>query len=249
MTTDVRLTVDVEDWYDGMRVLGEPIPRPEGAATGLMGLLDLLDRSGGPARVTLFVVGNYAASVADELKELVARGHEIASHGPDHGRLPEDPVGLGEWLRTGRAMVEDLLQVPVRGFRSPRFDVPNSLGLEQYREVVADAGFAYVTDTSCLGERSPIRELPVLSVRGFPLGGGSYQRLLPKQLVSRAVGTGDGTTVLYYHSYDFGATLPALGSIRSVAVAKQLVGRGRVAGVFASLLTRYGSKVCADVER
>lgn len=249
MTTDVRLTIDVEDWYDGMRVLGEPIPRPEGAASGLSGLIDLLERSGGSARVTLFVVGNYAASVAGELKELVARGHEIASHGPDHGRLPEDPVRLTEWLRTGRSVVEDLLQVPVRGFRSPRFDVPSSLGLERYREVVADAGFAYVTDTSYLGERSPIRELPVLSVRGLPLGGGSYQRLLPAQVVSRAVGTGDGTAVLYYHSYDFGATLPGLGSIRSVAVAKQLVGRGRVAAVFASVLARYGSRVCADVER
>jgi len=215
----------------------------------LSGLIDLLERLAGSARVTLFVVGNYAASVAGELKELVAQGHEIASHGPDHGRLPEDPTRLTEWLRTGRAMVEDPLQVPVRGFRSPRFDVPSSLGLERYRELVAGAGFAYVTDTSSLGERSPIRELPVLSVRGLPLGGGSYQRLLPAWVVFRAVGTGDGTAVLYYRSYDFGATLPGLGSIRSLAVAKQLVGRGRVAAVFASVLARYGSRVCADVER
>jgi hypothetical protein len=53
--------------------------------------------------------------------------------------------------------------------------------------------------------------------------------------------------VLYYHSYDFGATLPATSSIRSMAVAKQLLGRGRVAGVFSQLLGRYGSKACADV--
>ncbi len=249
MTTDVRLTVDVEDWYDGMGVLGERFPKPEGAVSGLSGLIDLLRGSKGSARVTLFVVGNYAATVAGELNDLVAAGHEIASHGPDHGRLPEDPTRLTEWLRTGRAVLEDLLQVPVRGFRSPRFDVPGSLGLERYRELVAEAGFAYVTDTSFLGDRSPIRELPVLSVRGLPLGGGSYQRLLPAPVVSRAVGRGGGTAVLYYHSYDFGATLPGLGSIRSVAAAKQLVGRGRVARVFSSILARYGSKVCADVER
>lgn len=30
MTADVRLTVDVEDWYDGMQVLGEPFPAPPG---------------------------------------------------------------------------------------------------------------------------------------------------------------------------------------------------------------------------
>ena len=91
MSNDVCLTVDVEDWYDGMAVLGEPIPRPTGATSGLSGLTTLLDGAGGSPHVTLFVVGNYAASVKDELAELVARGHEVASHGPDHGRLPEDP--------------------------------------------------------------------------------------------------------------------------------------------------------------
>ncbi len=249
MTTDVRLTIDVEDWYDGMEVLGEPFPRPEGARSGLSGLAELLEAAGGSARVTLFVVGNYAATVSSELKHLAAAGHEIASHGPDHGRLPADPAALAAWLRTGRTMVEDLLQVPVHGFRSPRFDVPSGIGLEKYRDLVAEAGFTYVTDTSNLGDRSPVRELPVLSLHGLPLGGGSYQRLLPTPVVTHAVGTGQGTAVLYYHSYDFGATLPGFGSIRSVAVAKQLVGRGRVAGVFSSILRRYGSRVCADVER
>ena len=43
MTPPVCLTVDVEDWYDGMAVLGEPIPRPDGALSGLGGLAALLD--------------------------------------------------------------------------------------------------------------------------------------------------------------------------------------------------------------
>jgi hypothetical protein len=248
MTADICLTVDVEDWYDGMAVLGEPFPRPAGAQSGLSGLTALLDRAPGSSRVTLFVVGNYAATVSDELAELARRGHEVASHGPDHGRLPEDPTTLSEWLRRGRTMVEDLVQVPVRGFRSPRFDVPASLGLARYRELVAGAGFEYVSDTSLLGAESPVRELPVLSAHGFPFGGGSYQRLLPTSVTTSVVGSSQGPAVLYYHSYDFGATLPGLGSIRSLAVAKQLVGRGRVAGVFARILSRYGSKACGNVE-
>jgi peptidoglycan/xylan/chitin deacetylase (PgdA/CDA1 family) len=242
------LTVDVEDWYDGMEVLGEPFPKPAGARSGLTGLADLLDQSGLSPRVTLFVVGNYAGSVSDELAQLVERGHEVASHGPDHGRLPEDPKALVDWLRTGRTMMEDIVQVPVRGFRSPRFDIPESIGLARYRDLVAEAGFEYVSDTRQLGAGCPVRELPVLSMHGFPMGGGSYQRLLPASVVTGAVGSAQGPTVLYYHSYDFGATLPGTGSIRSLAVAKQLVGRARVAKVFSKILSRYGSKACTNVE-
>jgi hypothetical protein len=71
--------------------------------------------------------------------------------------------------------------------------------------------------------------------------------MLPTTAVNVAVGTSPEPVVLYYHSYDFGATLPGLSSIRSVALAKQLVGRQRVAGLFSTLLERYGSETCSHV--
>jgi hypothetical protein len=113
---------------------------------------------------------------------------------------------------------------------------------------LAEAGFQYVSDTSRLGEGSPVQELPVLTLHRFPMGGGSYQRLLPSAAISAALGSISGPAVLYYHSYDFGATLPSTASIRSMAMAKQLVGRGRIAGVFSQILSRYGSKACSHVE-
>ncbi len=247
MSPEVCLTVDVEDWYEGMAVLGEPIPRPAGASSGLGDLASMLAACGGSPRVTLFVVGGYATDVAPELSGLAAAGHEIASHGPDHGRLPDEAAGLLAWLRRGRETLEDLLQRPVRGFRSPRFDVPAGLGLARYRDLLAEAGFSYVSDTSRLGAGSPVRELPVLTSGPLPIGGGSYQRLLPVVAVSAALRSAPGPSVLYYHSYDFGATLPPTRSIRSLAVAKQLLARGRVAGVFGQVLRRYGSKACSDV--
>ena len=219
------------------------------ARSGLADLTGLLASAEGEPAVTLFVVGNYAATVRAELEELVAHGHEIASHGPDHGRLPDEPGGLVEWLRRGREMIEDVVQRPVQGFRSPRFDIPPRVGLARYRELLAEAGFAYVSDTSRLGEGSPVRELPVLTAHGFPIGGGSYQRLLPAGALSAALRSAEGPAVLYYHSYDFGATLPNTTSIRSLAAAKQLVGRGRIAGMFSRILSRYGSKACGHVQR
>jgi hypothetical protein len=141
-------------------------------------------------------------------------------------------------------MLEDLVQAPVRGFRSPRFDVPTAAGLARYRDLLAEAGFGYVSDTSFLGPDSPVQELPVLTKHGLPIGGGSYQRLLPVAVTAAALDAATGTAVLYYHSYDFGATLPGSSSIRSLAVAKQLIGRRRVATVFARILSRYGSQAC-----
>ncbi len=250
MSARVCLTVDVEDWYDGMAELGVHVPRPEGATSGLAGLAELLasvpEQPAGAAgpTVTLFVVGKYAEAWAGELETLARRGHEIASHGPDHGHLPEDPGALVSWLRRGREMLEDRFGRAVVGFRSPRFDVPEQLGLSRYRDLLAEAGFEYVSDTRALGAASPVRELPVLTRFGYPFGGGSYQRLLPAAVTRSAVGSADGTAVLYYHSYDFGATLPGTGSIRSVPVAKQLLGRGRVSSLFTQVLDRYGSEAC-----
>jgi hypothetical protein len=246
VTPIVCLTVDVEDWYEGMEVLGHPIPRPGDARSGLEALLEELD--GLDVAVTLFTIGNYAATVRNELAALAAGGHEIASHGPDHGRLPNEAKSLGEWLRRGREVLEDLVQRPIRGFRSPRFDIPPAVGLSRFRNLLIEAGFDYVSDTSCLGPTSPISELPVLH-RGhrLPIGGGSYQRFLPSALVRSSIEHATGPAVCYYHSYDFGATLPALRSTRSPAVAKQLLGRGRIKAKFTEILTTYGSEACQHV--
>jgi hypothetical protein len=240
----VCVTVDVEDFYEGMAVLGQQLARPEHHTGGLESLLERLEASPGSPRITLFVVGRYAPAVRGALAAFVAAGHEIASHGPDHGRLPaDDTVG---WLRRGRQALEDLVQVPVRGFRSPRFDVP-AAGLARYREQLAEAGFRYVSDTARLGERSPVVELPVMTWRGVRLGGGSYQRLLPRAAVTSAVKRAADPVVLYYHSYDFDGSLPGLGAVRSPMLARQLVARGRIAPAAWSVVERLGSETCFDV--
>jgi len=242
----VALSVDVEDWYDGMAHLGHPIPAPHGAKSGLTNLAELLSGAAPGSQVTLFVVGNYAARVRSELQDLVAAGHEVASHGPDHGAVPGDPQELEEWLRRGRQMVEDLVQRAVIGFRSPRFEVPGSLGLARYREAIARAGFHYVSDRDRLGAESAVRELPVLTRGRFPLGGGSYQRLLPRRALRPLLQGQPGPTVLYYHSYDFDATLPSPWTSRSLAVLKQVVARSRIPGIVGDVLANVGSVSCQE---
>lgn len=241
------LTVDVEDWYEGLAVLGRPIPAPVVCRSGLDDLRRILVESAPEARLTLFVVGGYARTVKAELAALVAAGHEIASHGPDHGVLPDDPGALEAWMRRGRQLLEDLLQVQVAGFRAPRFDLPPSMSLSQYRDIIAKAGFGYVSDRRMLGPASAVGELPVLSWWRIPVGGGSYQRLLPDALTATAVERAAGPVVLYYHSYDFGATLPPLRQARSWLEVKQLAGRRRLDAVFARVIAQFGSQRCDHV--
>ncbi len=243
MSATVCLTVDVEDFYEGMDVLGHPVPGPRQVQGDLSLLHQRLSSVGGGPKVTLFVVGSYAPRIASVLAELVADGHEVACHGPDHGVLPTTDVV--EWLRSGRRILEDLLQCPVRGVRSPRFDLPAGSSLERYRHDIAEAGYQYVSDAQYLGRSSPVRELPVLRWHRLPLGGGSYQRLVPRRLVSTVVGLGASPVVLYYHSYDFDGSLPGLGSVRSPAMAKQILGRRRIAPIFGHVVQRFGSETCA----
>lgn len=241
------LTVDVEDWYDGMAELGHPMAAAASARSGLEGLSRLLAAPAAPAgRLTLFVVGKYAAEVRKPLQELAAAGHELASHGPDHGWPPEGASQLEDWLRRGREMVEEVTERPVVGFRSPRFCVPTSMSLHAYREILARAGFDYVSDRHTTGSGSPVKELPVFRWRRLPMGGGSYQRLLPKPALRPLLRRAEQPAVLYYHSYDFGADLPSPWSTRSPAVLKQVVARDRIPMIFSSLLHSFGSISCQE---
>jgi peptidoglycan/xylan/chitin deacetylase (PgdA/CDA1 family) len=237
-------TVDVEDFYEGMKALGHDVTPPPAREPGVRALGRLLERRS--ARITLFVVGRHARAAGDALRSLAEAGHEIASHGPDHGRLPGPRSALAEWLRAGREMVEDVVGRPVLGFRSPRFDVPAELDLAEFRDLIAEAGFAYVSDTSRSGPSSPVAELPIARRWHVPIGGGSYQRLLPRKVVASVTRAFPAPAVLYYHSYDFGRELPALRSARSPMVASQVLGRTRIASTFEFLLDELGSRTCTE---
>lgn len=238
------LTIDVEDFYEGMATLGHVLDPPARPEPGLAALATVLADQ--PGRITTFVVGRHAEAAAPHLRALAAAGHEIASHGPDHGRLPDGGRPLVEWLRSGREMVEDAVGAAVAGFRSPRFDLPAQTPLHDFRAAIAEAGFDYVSDTHRLGAHSAVAELPVTIAGPSVLAGGSYQRLVPTPVVTGLVRRTTEPCVLYYHSYDFGHELPALASARSPAVVSQVLGRGRIGPIFRQILATFGSQTCQE---
>lgn len=87
------------------------------------GILELLDRHG--LKATFFSMGFNANEHASLLREVVAAGHEIGSHGWAHLNLTRiSPTETYEEIEAGKKAVEDTVQVPVKLFRPPygRFD-------------------------------------------------------------------------------------------------------------------------------
>jgi peptidoglycan/xylan/chitin deacetylase (PgdA/CDA1 family) len=92
-------------------------PEPGGTDS----VLDVLADAG--ATATFFVLMSRVRRHASLFDELLASGHEIALHGPDHRRLTElDPKQLALRTRTAKEELEDRTGRAVRWFRPPYGD-------------------------------------------------------------------------------------------------------------------------------
>lgn len=206
------MTVDVEDWY---QVSGyEPfVPRASWDAhesrvarnTGLV--LDVLASRG--VRATFFVLGWVAARHPALLREIAARGHEVASHGWDHRlatTLSRD--ALRDDLRRTSDAIEAACGHRPRGWRAPSF----SVGRENLwvHDLLREEGYAYSSSVFPVRHdrygipdfpRRPVWlrgadgrglwEFPMTTLRLFgrnwPVAGGGWMRLLPGAVMRAAL--------------------------------------------------------------
>ena len=117
------LTVDLEEYYHGVEFAAAL------GAEGLAGLpsrvvaqterlLDLLDAHG--ARATFFTLGVVAQRSPRLVRSLVARGHELASHGWDHTPVFRlGPEGFRTDVRRARRALEQAGGPAELGYRAP----------------------------------------------------------------------------------------------------------------------------------
>lgn len=138
------LSVDVDSVASHLEGYGFPRPPDDGAAyrLALPRALDLFERYG--ARATFFVIGAEAARHADVVRELVRRGHEVASHSMTHA-LPFanlDAARCRREVHDSKALLESLSGRPVVGFRAPSWDLSPALF-----DALVDAGYRYDAST------------------------------------------------------------------------------------------------------
>lgn len=193
------LTVDVE----ASATLGADGPHLPGL---LARLLDVLDAH--RARGTFFVLGGVARRHPRLVRDIVARGHDVACHGWDNTPVYRlGPAGFRADVRRAKHAVEQAAGRFVRGYRAPshsiRRDTPWAFA------VLAEEGFVYdssmipllherpgIPDTTRLPHVARIVdgvefwEIPLGTARvaglNVPLGG-RFLDLFPAALVRRAI--------------------------------------------------------------
>ena len=198
------LSIDVEDYFHASALTGAFGDRawgdlPSRVRRNTHRLLDLFDDCG--TRATFFVLGWVAERDPGLVRDIHARGHELACHGLTHKLVfDQTPKEFREETRRAKQLIEDAAGTAVNGYRAASFSITRrSLWA---LDVLADCGFSY--DSSIFpvhhdrygvpgAARAPHRlalptgatliEFPPSTIRvaglTLPAGGGGYFRLLP----------------------------------------------------------------------
>jgi peptidoglycan/xylan/chitin deacetylase (PgdA/CDA1 family) len=148
------LSVDLDEWYHCRWATGSPRARWKDTATFFRAhygsdrpagelveptrrVLALFDRLG--VKGTFFILGEVAGFYPDLVREIAARGHEVACHGFHHVDVDLlGPEGFRKELLEAKAVLEGLVGRPVVGYRAP-----NLLVRDFMIPVLRDAGFRY----------------------------------------------------------------------------------------------------------
>lgn len=134
------LSCDVDTIDRHLQGYGFPDEAPDGLVyrTAVPRILDLLDEL--RLSCTFFVVARDALEQVDLLRELVARGHEVASHSWHHEQ-PFHEHGDAELtyeLVASRRAIAHATGEPCVGFRAPAWDVDDRI-----LDAIARAGYRY----------------------------------------------------------------------------------------------------------
>jgi polysaccharide deacetylase family protein (PEP-CTERM system associated) len=227
------LTVDVEEYYHGVEFAAALGPHgldrlPSRVVAQTERLLDVLDAHG--ARATFFTLGVVAQRFPRLVRGIVARGHELASHGWDHTPVYRlGPAAFRLDVRRARQALESAAGRAVRGYRAPNYSIRDDTAWAF--AILAEEGHTYDSSVHPIGHdrygfpHAPrfvhaapggrLWEVPVGTARAFgtnlPVGGGFF-RLFPTTLLREAIASVNRRErqplVLYVHPWEFDAAQP-----------------------------------------
>lgn len=196
--------------------------------------LDLLERHG--KKATFFVLGWIAERDPELIREIAARGHEVASRGFYHRSLKNlTDEEFRDDLRRTNAAIERACAQKVVGYRAA--EKLGAADKDWVVDVLADEGFAY--DASFLPSRKTDKakrvahqihtggkalwEFPYstvdLGLATLPISGGNYFRQIPYTMMRHAVNGWHQRTsepfVFYFHVWELDPEQPRISAASS----------------------------------
>jgi polysaccharide deacetylase family protein (PEP-CTERM system associated) len=260
------LTIDVEEYFQ-VEGFADVVDRgawgsyESRVAAQTRRLLDLLDET--RQKATFFVLAWSAARHPDVVREIVRRGHEVASHGTSHRMVDvQGPDDFRRDVRDARSLLESLAGAPVTGYRAPSFSITERTPWAH--RILAEEGYVYSSSVFPVrhdrygipdaprtpwvvrpGDGLSIVEVPPLTLRvlgqNLPVAGGGYMRLLPVGIISKAIErmNADGhPAVIYLHPWEIDPDQPRIPG-RATNRFRHYVGLASMFGKLRTLLNRH----------
>ena len=200
-------------------------------------------------KATFFTLGWIAERYPQLVRNIVAGGHELASHGYGHERASDlSPEAFSQDIQRAKGLLEDLGGVPVLGYRAPSFSI--GTGNLWAFDKLARAGYVYsssiypiqhdhygMPDSPRFAYRvgAGLLEIPVTTLRvmnrNLPSSGGGYFRLLPYALsrwMLRQVNQQDREpAIFYFHTWEIDVDQPRVAGIDTKTRFRHYVNIGR----------------------
>jgi polysaccharide deacetylase family protein (PEP-CTERM system associated) len=233
------LTIDVEDYYHVSAF--ESVIRFEDwyqyesrVERNTHRILDLLDEYG--TKGTFFVLGWIAERQPQLIREIAARGHEIASHGYSHRRIYTQTASqFRQETRLSRITLEAIIGRPILGYRAASYSITAqslwALDILQEEGFVYDSSIfpirhdlygirGYHRFCHVLNEQSGggLVEFPLSTIRlgrtNIPIAGGGYFRLFPYTITRWAISHVNNKehqpVVVYLHPWEVDPDQPRI---------------------------------------
>jgi len=194
------LTIDVEDYFQ-VSAMSPHVDRRSWntrecrVERNVQRLLALFADAG--AHATFFTLGWVAERYPQLVREILAGGHEVASHGFAHLRATDQSrEEFKADVARAKSLLEDIGGTAVQGYRAPSFSIGHTNPWAF--DVLVEAGYRYSSSVYPVQHdhygmpdaprfayraRPQLLEIPVATTclmgRNLPAGGGGYFRLAP----------------------------------------------------------------------
>jgi polysaccharide deacetylase family protein (PEP-CTERM system associated) len=270
------LTVDVEDYFH-VSAFADTLDRTQWDAlaprvdANTRKLLDLFARR--QTRATFFVLGWVAERFPELVRDIVAQGHEVASHGFSHQLVyKQTPEVFRAETAKSKALLEDITGTEVKGYRAASYSI-TSESLWAF-DILTDLGFAY--DSSIFPvyhdrygmpsapatihraispSGGELIEFPLTVAKvlkwSLPVAGGGYFRLYPywlsRMLLARSQRDLNQAFIFYLHPWEIDPDQPRVENASALSRFRHYQNLGRCEQRLERLMSDFDFTTVAEV--